>query len=105
MSQDNLMLKLRKIAAVESEMKRRGMAIPNLTPAPKPQEQTTKPLPDPIDWITHNFYLYDTGNLITLYDCQRRPLELALSRDAAGLFKYTTIQWSWPKKSAKSSVI
>lgn len=60
---------------------------------------------NPLDWITSNFYLYDTGNLITLYDCQRRPLELALSRDANGNYKYNTVLWSWPKKSAKSSVI
>jgi phage terminase large subunit-like protein len=40
-----------------------------------------------------------------LFDCQRRPLELALSRDEKGHFKYTTILWSWPKKSAKSSII
>lgn len=64
-----------------------------------------KRLIDPVPWIEQNVYLYDTGNLITLYDCQRRPLELALSRDASGNFKYNTILWSWPKKSAKSSVI
>jgi phage terminase large subunit-like protein len=69
------------------------------------QEQPPETFPPPVEWIEQNFYLYDTGNLITLYDCQRRPLELALSRDAAGLFRYTTILWSWPKKSAKSSVI
>lgn len=40
-----------------------------------------------------------------LYEWQRRPLELALSRDANGHFRYTTVLWSWPKKSAKSSVI
>lgn len=60
---------------------------------------------DPIDWIEDNFYLYDTGNLITLADCQRRPLELALNRDSEGNYKYNTVLWSWPKKSAKSSVI
>jgi phage terminase large subunit-like protein len=61
--------------------------------------------PDPIEWIESNFYLYDTGTLIGLYDCQRRPLERALSRDDNGLFIYNTVLWSWPKKSAKSSVI
>lgn len=59
----------------------------------------------PAQWIENNFYLYDTGNLMTLEDCQRRPLELALSRDDNGNFKYNTVLWSWPKKSAKSSVI
>lgn len=56
-------------------------------------------------WIEDNFYLYDTRNLITLEDCQRRPLELALSKDENGNYKYLTILWAWPKKSAKSSVI
>lgn len=65
----------------------------------------TRPSTNPIDWIQDNFYLYDTGNLITLEDCQRRPLELALSRDDNGNYRYNTILWSWPKKSAKSSVI
>lgn len=59
----------------------------------------------PIDWIEGNFYLYDTGNLMSLYECQRRPLELALERDSDGNLKYNTVLWSWPKKSAKSSVI
>ena len=69
------------------------------------QPPRAKPAPYPIDWIENNFYLYDTGKLMTLYECQRRPLELALSRDADGSFRYNTILWSWPKKSAKSSVI
>lgn len=64
-----------------------------------------KPTPEPIEWIEDNFYLYDTGQLMGLYECQRRPLELALSRDVTGSYKYNTILWSWPKKSAKSSVI
>lgn len=59
----------------------------------------------PSDWIENNFYLYDTGELMTLFDCQKRPLELALSRDAKGRFRFNTVLWSWPKKSAKSSVI
>lgn len=80
------------------------MVIPKLEP-PSPTSQPEPEFPPPVEWIEQNFYLYDTGNLITLYDCQRRPLELALSRDSTGLFKYTTILWSWPKKSAKSSVI
>jgi len=60
---------------------------------------------NPIDWIEHNFYLYDTGKLMNLYDCQRRPLELALSRNDDGSYRYNTVLWSWPKKSAKSSII
>ncbi len=69
------------------------------------QRPPEKQAPPAIQWIEANFYLYDTGNLMALYDCQRRPLELALSRDADGRYKYNTILWSWPKKSAKSSVI
>lgn len=64
-----------------------------------------KKMPDPVKWIQGNFRLYDTGKLMSLFDCQERPLKLALSRDEKGNYKYTTIVWSWPKKSAKSSVI
>lgn len=64
-----------------------------------------RPIPDPIDWIENNFYLYDTAQLMSLYECQRQPLKLALSRDDNGHYRYNTIIWSWPKKSAKSSVI
>jgi len=42
---------------------------------------------------------------LALYDCQIRPLRLALSLDEKDDFRYSTILWSWPKKSAKSSVI
>lgn len=69
---------------------------------PKPPE----PPPDPIQWIEDHFYLYDTGQLMALFPWQRLPLALALSRDpATGHYRYNTVIWSWPKKSAKSSVI
>lgn len=42
---------------------------------------------------------------MTLEECQRRPLERALARDENGHLLYNTVLWSWPKKSAKSSVI
>src|SRR5574338_524011 len=61
--------------------------------------------PNALDWIEANFYLYDTGQRMTLFPCQRAPLERALARDERGLFVYNTILWSWPKKSAKSCVI
>lgn len=88
-------------------MRRRGIPIPErLPPTPKASEpdlnQTTL---TPVEWIQQNFYLYDIGTLMPLYDCQIRPLERALSRDANGNFHYNTVLWSWPKKSAKSSVI
>lgn len=92
------MLSAQEIA--KNSLRRAGYTLGTDAPA-----ETDIPLPPPVEWIEQNFYLYDTGNLITLYDCQRRPLVEALTRDAAGLFKYTTILWSWPKKSAKSSVI
>ncbi len=62
-------------------------------------------LPDPISWMEQHFYLYDTEQLITFHERQRRPLELAFERDVNGWYKYNTVLWSWPKKSAKSSVI
>ena len=62
-------------------------------------------LPDIVDWIQSNFILYDTGKLITLYDCQICPLRLAMSLDENDNFRYSTILWSWPKKSGKSELI
>lgn len=59
----------------------------------------------PVDWMEDNFYLYDTEELITFHERQRRPLLAAFERDVNGWYKYNTVLWSWPKKSAKSSVI
>lgn len=70
----------------------------------KPDPDKPIPIPDPIEWITRNFYLYDTAALITLFPWQQKPLELALSK-VDGKFRFNTILWSWPKKSAKSSII
>lgn len=61
--------------------------------------------PDPIEWILNNFYLYDTGELITLHPCQIYGLRKVFETDVNGDLLYTTVIWSWPKKSAKSSVI
>ena len=70
------------------------------------KRSTQKELPDPIEWIENNFYLYDTGQKMHLYECQRKPLAEALKRDPiTKKFIYNTVVWSWPKKSAKSSVI
>src|SRR5688572_1577783 len=59
--------------------------------------------PDPVDWIEHNFYLYDTGQLMLLHESQKQPLYEALrkyeSGDLAGKYVYSTVCWSWPKKS------
>jgi phage terminase large subunit-like protein len=67
------------------------------------QEQIRR---DPVKWIEENFYLYDTGQRIKLYECQVRPLREARRKDPqTGRFNYSTVLWSWPKKSAKSTVI
>jgi phage terminase large subunit-like protein len=58
-----------------------------------------------VDWIQSNFYLYDTGELMSLYPCQLVPLTEAMQMDEAGRYKYNTVLWSWPKKSAKSSIV
>lgn len=60
---------------------------------------------DPIAWMEHNFYLYDTGELLTLASCQKQYLLEALSLRPDGSFRYNTVVWSWPKKSAKSTII
>lgn len=85
---------------VKSSLRRAGYTLGTDKP-PEPD----KPFPPAVDWILNHFYLYDTGALMTLEECQRRPLERALERDAQGNYRYNTVLWSWPKKSAKSSVI
>ncbi len=64
-----------------------------------------QPPPTVDEWIQANFRLYDTKELIDLHDCQIRPLREALRTDAAGNYVYSTVIWSWPKKSAKTSII
>lgn len=74
---------------------------------PDPEE----PLPidfktiDPIQWMQENFYVYDRAEPLRLYPCQIRPLQEAFRRDAQGNYIYNTVLWSWPKKSAKSTVV
>lgn len=64
---------------------------------------------NPIHWIEQNFYLYDTGELFRFDVCQHnlmaRALHRALLRNPDGSFRYRRVIWSWPKKSAKSSII
>ena len=62
------------------------------------------PMPPDV-WIESNFYLYDTASLMTLHPTQRGPLFEALRTDENGNYLYNTVLWSWPKKSAKSSII
>lgn len=91
-------------------MRRRGIPIPTPPKAPPKPIEPVEPVhdpqfDDPVQWITDHFYLYDTGTLMTLEDCQRRPLALSQARDDQGNYRFNTVLWSWPKKSAKSSVI
>ncbi len=74
------------------------------------RSRAARTIPTNIDppevWIPKHFYLYDTGDLMTLYPCQVSALQEATRRDpATGQFVYHTVLWSWPKKSAKSSII
>lgn len=78
------------------------------TPAPDsaaPLDFAPVDWPDPVDWIESNFYLYDTGQLIKLHHTQARMVREALRRDEFGNFVYSTVCWSWPKKSGKSTII
>lgn len=61
--------------------------------------------PDIIEWMESNFYLMDTGRLITLFDFQAKAIRQAVSLDENGHYNYATVLWSWPKKSAKTSVL
>lgn len=59
---------------------------------------------DPVTWIMENFYIPETGRPMELYPAQEIPMREALSRDANGNFRYSTVLWSAIKKSAKSSI-
>lgn len=59
---------------------------------------------NPVGFIKNYFYLYDTEAIITLHPSQEYPLIEALSKPE-DRFKYHTVLWSWPKKSAKSSLV
>lgn len=62
-------------------------------------------MPHVYEWGPKSFYLYDTANLISLYPVQHEGLRLATELNEEGKFKYSTVLWGFPKKSAKSSVI
>lgn len=75
--------------------------IPTVVDAKPPLIETWQPL----DFIKNYFYLYDTEDIISLHPSQEYPLAEAMSRLPDGRFKYHTVLWSWPKKSAKSSIV
>ena len=68
----------------------------------------------PSEWIERHFYVPEPRDIrtgktllpgpIRLAEHQRRIINEALSRDAEGYFKYTTIIYSAPKKSGKSAL-
>lgn len=80
--------------------------------AGKDGSQDFKMLPD--EWIAKHFLVDRPRNPVTgeVYDAgaimpaehQRRILRAALERDADGKFKYSTIVWSEPKKSGKTTL-
>lgn len=57
------------------------------------------------EWGPQFFHLYDTGDLVFLYEPQVRALNYALAQKEDGMLINTTVLWSWPKKSAKSTVV
>lgn len=83
---EHKLMKARQIATMGSRMD-----LPNM--------------PNPVTWAEEYFYLYDTANLISLFPIQREALREAITLTGEGKFKYSTVLFSWPKKSAKSSVI
>jgi phage terminase large subunit-like protein len=66
----------------------------------KPPEDDTS---DPVAWIQTHFYIPETNKPIELYPSQVVPLTEALAVDD-GLFRYSTVDWSVIKKSAKSCI-
>lgn len=60
--------------------------------------------PDPIAWIEQHFYIPEVRGPLVLDGYQQQALREALSTDAQGLFRYSTIVWSDIKKSAKSTI-
>lgn len=61
------------------------------------------PIPDPVDWIEHNFYIPETNKPIKLVPYQKAVIREGL-RTENGLFVYSFILWSDIKKSAKSTI-
>jgi phage terminase large subunit-like protein len=61
----------------------------------------TPEAPDPVDWITQQFWIPELRGPIALAPYQKRCLREALARDD-GEFRYSVIVWSDIKKSAKS---
>lgn len=91
-------LSLQLRARAEIERRRRAEA------AGGGAKQKPKPIPDPVEWICQHFYILETKAAITLAPYQRAALSEALSRDANGDYRYSTIIWSDTKKTAKTTI-
>lgn len=81
--------------------------LPYLTPHERAEVDRLLTIPqsrDPADWITQHFYIPETKAPITLAPYQRAALTEALSRDANGNYKYSTVVWSDTKKTAKTTI-
>lgn len=59
----------------------------------------------PAEFISQYFYVYDTEALFVWHPSQLHAFHEATKRDQQDRFKYHTVLWSWPKKSAKSTII
>lgn len=69
---------------------------------------------DPVEWIENNFYVERPRDPVSgailrpgpirMADYQRHVLREALSRNADGTLKYSTVVWSEPKKSGKTAL-
>lgn len=59
---------------------------------------------DPVRWAEDNYRIKETGEPIRLAPHQAAVLRYALSRDGEGRFPFSTIIYSTPKKSGKTTV-
>ncbi len=59
----------------------------------------------PAEFISKYFFIYDTEDLFDFHPSQLHAFNEATRRDKQGKYKYHTVLWSWPKKSAKSTII
>lgn len=63
--------------------------------------------PDVVGWIQRHCWLTDTlpPQQMVIYPVQERALREALALEPDGSLRYVTVVWSWPKKSAKSTLL
>lgn len=83
----------------------REVFIPEVVEQYDAFEKDSLIMPDPIQWIAENYYVYDTRQLFEFHPPIETALEEALYREEDGTWAYDLVLWSWIKKSAKSTVI